>query len=373
MKKLFQTTAILLIMSLLFSCGLEDFARDYRQLDGDMIRPFSYQFENPELAPGDTAVLKIIFAGLPISPSDITWRVCWNYYTDRYGNMAPRGEGPLNAKIVDSDGDAHSQSITIKFEIPKDMLHKSEVIPENLSEMAALYGIEIPETDFPANKTGILNALDSLAKIPFAHEYIAFEQGVIINGIAQIFSAMFEVYLDFDAPFVGHPQRAKIRHTVRYHGKLSGIPGVFINKNPEIERMRVRTSGGRYEPVEIGDTINISVSKATFLEVLVSDRDSIITLEQAFSQNPNVSFERYARRLFFEGGATHGRISLSDVTKEKPLNSACGLMEFEFTGYENAKVGDTGYVFLVLFDNAIGVVYHPQGRTTTGFPIKFVE
>ena len=376
---------LLWCIGLFFSCGIEEFEYKYRKLDGDMIRPFSYRFANPELSPGDTAELSVIFSGKKISLDDISWNVCWNIYTDRYGNMAPRDERPLkiigNLLLTDTD-DGHSQTVTLKFKVPDSVLYDSDVIPQNLNEMAAMYGIKIPGTDFPMGKADVLQWFEKLAEYPAMQKSFTFEQGAVINGLSQVFSLLFEVYVDFPRT-VSSAERAKIRNTVRYHNKLSGVKGIYINENPEIMDIKVFAMNEKDASVfnksnseEIfgsGDTVNIPVNrnKTIFMEIYASPKDSLLTVEQAFSAR-NVNVEQYEMRLFIEGGETYKKLSFSSQTPVGGHPDGYNIRKINID-YDRAKIGDTGYVFLVLFDDKIDATYYPQGRATKGLPIKFVE
>ncbi|MDR0303772.1 MAG: hypothetical protein LBH98_03250 [Chitinispirillales bacterium] len=391
-SKFFQMTAVFELTFLLISCSLEDFNRHYRQLDDDMIRPFSYQFENPEIAPGDTVELSVIFSGKKINSDDIdisNWKVCWNIYTDRFGNLAPRGEEPLKSYIIDKprivEDDENFQKVTLKFVVYDSMLYKSDVIPESLDEMAAMYNFKnIPQVGFPTNKDGFLNTLENLSKDLNVQRAIPDTLGTVIDGLAQVFSAMFEIYVDFND---GKTPRSKIRHTVRYHGKLSDIKGVYTNKNPVIEDIKIWAMDEKdaynfdinksKEITKSGDTINISIdkNKTIFMEIKALPKDSTLTLEQAFSKTRNTSFEKYYVRFFFAGDTTYSKLSFSPVTnKVDNKNGKDGTIVRRVNlDYDKVNVGGAGYIFLVLYDDNIGVVYYPQGRTTKGFSIKFVE
>jgi|GEM_PF-2540020 len=401
--KVFFLAALVLGLVVLFdACSLEDFSRHYRQLDSVDIRPFSYQFKNPEMAPGDTVELSVIFSGKKVKLEDISWRVNWNYLTNRFGSSAPvkdfeKSLDIIDKQVFDTHG-GHSQTATIKFVVPDSMLYKSYATPESLEKMAAMYNFpNMPKIDsISTSKKGILKMFENLAKCPpFLQQAVIDSLGIngtVIDGLAQIFSAMFEIYIE-----IPNTPRSKIRHTVRYHGKLRGIYGVFTNKNPEVDvyygdsRHPVYISDAEYYGRNQGDTIRISLNrnKTNTLDFFPNDsRDSAISLERAFSLTqydsvrPKLKPEKSYTRWFLEGGETYSKIWFS--TSSEATQSFYNEEDFTYSDdgdfsrtinidYDKAKVGDTGYLFLVLFDELDDIIYRPQGRTTIGFPIKFVE
>ena len=345
--------SLVLIFLALAGCAI-DFERHYNQIDSDMIRPISYWFRNnyygssPETAPGDIAVLDIFFVGKRITLDDITdFRVSWNVFTDGYGNLAPRGEEPLKLLreplLVDG---MNGQILRLAFQIPPDILHNADVIPNDLSELSRNYRIgDISEIFGISKKADVLAQLENLAKNPELQKSIPYEMGAMINGLAQIFSAQYQIYLDFK----GDTPRTKMRNTARWHGRLRGVDGIYVNNNPEILREF--------------DTLKISVSRTNVLDVEVSEKDTAMTLEQAFTtQITNI--ETYRSRWFFEGSAIRNKL---DISQEM------NVFRWTINAAGNAKVGDTGWVWLWVYDERLGVANHPQGRDIVGFPIKFVE
>jgi hypothetical protein len=381
-----KKTALVLLASLGFvSCSF-DFDRNYDRIDHDMIRPFAYSFTNPEISPGDTAELRVIFSGKRVNLSDLSFRVSWNIFTNRFGNLAPRDEQNLeiigNPQLVNTDN-GHSQTLTLKFKIPDSMLYNSEVIPESLSEMALLYGLQIPDLPFAGDKKSVLQVLEDLAKNPEAQKQISRRDGAILDGLSQVFSAFFEVYIDFP-PTVSVAQRARVRHTVRFHNRLSNVSGLFTNQNPQIKSIRVFTMDRKnlsapdfnvsqaQEVFPNGDTINISVNqnKSVFMEILASSKDSVLTAEQAFStQIANI--EQYTMIAFYEG-ETFRKISFEQSYPTGWRNDGYSVRRIRVEDGK-ARIGDVGYVFLSLSDSRMDAIYYPSGRTIVGFPIKFVE
>ena len=387
-SKFFKTAAVLGFIALLDSCGLEGFSRHYRQLDDDTFRPFSYQFKNPEIAPGDTVELSVIFNG-KVSAENISWKVNWNYITNRFGSSGPVNGFEKPLKIISErigTYDGHSQTATIRFVVPDSMLYNSYAIPASLEQMAAMYNFpNIPKIGFPTSKENILNMFENLSKRPLYLQQAFIDSlginGTVIDGLAQIFSAMFEIYID-----IPNIPRSKIRHTVRYHGKLSHLYGVYANTNPRLEIYFYQGSRSHY--VWWGDTIWISLNRnqKAYLYFYPDNRDSAISLEKAFAptKQGSVKVERFYTRWFFEGGETYSKLWFSDFSSEDETRPSYNEEDFVYNDsgyfsriiyidYDKANPGDTGYIFLVLFDHADGVVYRPQGRTTLGFPIKFVN
>jgi len=375
-----KTMKIIAVLAIFLAACSIDFDRNYNQIDNDMIRPISYWFRNrnfwslegrtsPETAPGDTVVLDIFFTGKPITLDDIeSFSVSWNVLTDAYGNLAPRGEERL--QLI---GEPHlfnrmnGQILRILFQVPRDILHNADVIPNDLSELSNNYKIGNITEFFPfSTKNDGLAFLENLASDWRLQMAIPFTEGARINGLAQILSAQYQIYVD-----IKNTPRTIMRNTARWHGRLRNIEGIYLNNNPEFLGWRYYNWSNSWR----GDTISLSLSRpeANFVEFGVSRLDFLLTLEQAFARQPITNIEEYWALVFFDGANTRDNLNIQiwDIWYYDYGSYQSVRLTMNVTN--NAKVGDTGWIWLLVYDQRLGVANYPQGRDIIGFPIKFVE
>ena len=380
----------LLCFSLVFSvfflgCGV-DFEQHFNKINEDMVRPVSYMFgtldswtNSAETAPGDTVVLSVFFTGKQISLNDVKWRANWNVFTDEFGRVAPRGED-VNLEILDSyiRETMGGQMLTAAFVIPKDILHKADIIPDDLTQLQSIFnigdidGIEgLPNI---ATKSAGLAFLEELSANSEMQLYFSNQRRDLlprIDGLAQILSSMYEIYL-----YIPNTPRTVIRHTARWHGRLSNL--VSTNNNPGIPELSF--SQGRFP---IGNSygnspvrISLSAHRITGTDVTInfSSADRFFTLEQAFSPRPQRSVESFRIRLFFSS-SIHGKADLESGSLVN-MGSFEGNAEFGdhiVVHRDKIKVGDSGWLWVVVFDERYGVANFPQGRNVVGVPVVFVQ
>jgi len=388
---------ILLFLSLAFSaffvaCGF-DFEQHYDKINEDMVRPISYQFLNldwnlwAETAPGDIVWLEVFFTGKRISLSDITWKANWNIFTDEFGRITPRGSdvnlGNIAWHIEDVMG---GQMVYATFRLPEDILHNADVIPNDLTELQRIFNINFDNIEgFPSDiftKAGGLTFLEILANSWQSQSQIPQHQRPRIDGLAQILSAMYEIYLE-----IPNTPRIVIRHTARWHGRLfyydfgNGFYRFWArtNKNPETPYLEFFQGGWM-----IGDSysnhnnpIRISLSRhertGTVVAIVFPDADRFYTLEQAFSPNPQLSEESFKLRVFFSS-SIHGKIEIENggFVNMATFEGGYRYSHNIILNQNNINVGDTGWIWVVVFDERHGVANFPQGRNVVGIPVEFV-
>jgi len=384
----------LLFLSLTFlvffvGCGI-DFEQHYNKIDNDMVRPISYQFRNiewrsglgAEAAPGDTVFLDVFFTGERIDLSDITWKANWNIFTDEFGRVAPRGND-VNLEIIaqyimDTMG---GQMVSIVFVIPEDILHKADVIPNDLTELQRIFNLgDFTNIEwFPAlTKKDGLEFLETIAKDRYLKQQVwsNFQLLRRVDGLAQILSAMFEIYL-----YIPNTPRTVIRHTARWHGRILMDRGALLNFgmnfNPNPPFLDFRQG-----PNRIGNsrmTVRFSLSDhqrfGTMVDIDFPAADRFFTLEQAFSTNAYIrlSAEDFRLRIFYSS-SIHGKIEIegSSLVNMASFWGHQSFAEIIKIQHDKVNVGDRGWIWVVIFDECAGVANFPQGRNIVGIPVEFV-
>ena len=398
-KKIFAFLTVSAILAVV-GCSI-NFNEHYDKVDSNKVRPISYWIttdtafslspfssSSPETAPGDTAALLVFIpAGdRKITFDEIKWRVCWNIYTDEYGNLAPRG-GAVELEVIQggvTDYIMGGQIAIVQFKIPDDILHKSDAIPNDLSGFSKIYSIGDME-NMPKTKAEALGYLERLANDRFLQYNIPYDIGIKIDGLAQIFSCMYEIYMDIP----GVP-RTKIRHAARYHKKLRYISNLYgyrspvcTNGNPYLTSLDFYQGGWYVGDGLIGDTIEISLDKdirsTITLGILYAGEvaDRFYSLERAFSLNPSPMDrvnETYGLRIFYSD-SIYGKIELKNgaFINLGAFGADNTYTEEIIIHRDKLKEGDTGWIWIMVYDECYGVANFPQGRDMEGFPVKFVK
>ncbi|MCL1946286.1 MAG: hypothetical protein FWF51_03915 [Chitinivibrionia bacterium] len=383
-KKLCFLTILSLATLAIVACSV-NFNEHYDRVETSKIRPISYQFNKllsneegswqitniAETAPGDTVLLEVFFAGDgEISRENIKFSACWNIYTDLYGNLAPRGEPkPFTPIISKIEPDMGGKIVRAVFKIPDDILENSDAIPNDLSGFLETYQIG---DGIPYNlktKTDALNFLKNFSENELFRSQIPAENIIKIDGLAQIFSCIYEIYLEIP----GIP-RTKIRHTARYHGRLWPV---YVRKNYNPVLSYLSFYQGNHKLYDDIKKFSLSGNKNTYVIIGISEgwygTDKFYTLKEAFSPNPELTTEKYSLRVFYSDNL-YGKIELED-------GIFLSILDFPAGGYsqniiihrDKLKVGDKGWIWIMVYDECYGVSNFPQGRSIVGVPIEFVE
>ncbi len=393
----------LLLLLLLVFLGCAKFDRNYDQVDKDMVRVIDFSFENPDLAPGDTAVMYTIFAGKKITPADIRWSVSWDISGSQYAGEVASKEQELEGFFIqpvtmpDLVTEQNTQAFKVTFIIPKDVIRVSSRMDEDWSGQLNLdFGelldsighktIEPSAFGLPETKSEMIDTLEALAA---NHTLITPEgfNGSRIELASQILTTPFQINADITGS-----NRKMLRHSIRYHNKFEGVDGVFINEKPEIGEISIAKYKGsditksdihKKSPLEtevvIGDTLSMKfdTDKYTYMmKVSLKKKDQSITLQKVFeavsaSKVGESSFEKYDAFLFLKEDNELFKFelynnNLDDLAKDPEPNLYLKI---------KPKNNDVGPVTMwyKLFDARSGVMDRPRGSVVKELTIDVLK
>ncbi len=382
MKHIIKIATALISFALI---GCNEFARDIVRLDGEFPLALSVQFVEPDFAPGDTVTIRTCWGGEVIDPSKLIWDVAWKFTEDPYDNSVAIGRESLNPYIVEDikivDSTASTQIFEMKIEIPKNIIRESPYLEDDWSGVFDEFGIDFNPAQYPisTNKDDLLDMLDSLVGVSEnIKALISLVDGYRINGLCQLMTVKFRIYCDNRASggFEGY-----FDHSVRYNSKLAAIPGVFVNKRPEIKGSRIHVVHGDHKTYDISsgsaDTVieinnnafefEFDNSKSYFLENDISERDTTITIQEAFTTQHR-SFEEFYSKWFYDSDAYDavGMIQQADKTdRDKGISRMVHRMNFG----DNPETDKPMVFHLVSNDGRFGVSHRPDASDLQEFTI----
>ncbi len=381
----------LLTAALLFCfMGCTEFERDYDKIDGEFLRVLTTQFVEPDLAPGDTARFRIYTSGKKISSADISpdkWDVSWEYYMPESAEFVSAVEGkpePLISYFVGGVteiplGDNSVQCFEFSFEIPDSIVYNSPAIPDEWTDMLK-WGISLDEdvSDIPTSKVGLLKYIENLISDPDSQAEYSAAEGASLNSVLQQIAIRFHLYINLEG--VGGFKQ-KIYHSVRYNSKLDAIPGVYSNRNPIIQSVKVydlSADVSNFDPVNdkalikaeyemVNDTIKMPLNPTDVSSryiVFEALRDSSMTVIQGVTSKV-AGFESLNSYYFSDrdglNGITIDKANDGDNLMLNDHENGAQRAVFEMTFIDLTTDRDY-FVDFELSDFNFGAGEHPTGR-----------
>ncbi len=366
----------------LTSCN--EFDRYYDKIDGEFARAVSFYYETPEMAPGDTVTLRSFFTGKSVNAANVKWGVSWQFLQNVYGENKTLDSQSLDKWIVEpmhlvSATSDSLQQFEMKFVIPDSIMRKSPGIPENWMDEFEKYGqslnISSEEFAIPQDKQGLLNMFDSISLLPPSIKAeVPYDLGKQLDGVCQFLSVGFKIYCDYqaDGGFSG-----ELLHTVRYHSKFKGIPGVYTNNRPVQTGAKLYVVSGDvsfFDPETtpfitstVVDKNAFSVTYADnqsyFLEVTLDGRDSVLSTESIFTGKIGSGREEYTSYWMYETFAfqTMGLRQQEDNSDEKAGKTRM-IFKMEFGESGEIVRGKPMKYYLESSDRKLGTSYRPEGK-----------
>ncbi len=396
--RLFSVVSLLIVLT-----GCEEFPRLIDKVDGEFPLALSVEFVDPDIAPGDTALLRVKWGGVKLTPADLVWEVSWEYSVDSYGNESVYNRQSLAPFIVGSVVEVGSTEETQVFElsiaIPEDIILNSPGVPDDFSGLLSGINlgdnIEIDTFSIPTNKVDIGAFLDSLSVVDENKKSgLPKKYGHLLNGLCQVMTAQFRIYCDYTKAggFNG-----EFNHSVRYHSNLEAIPGVYVNNPPKFTGGRlyeVADSGlGQFYPPDTSNadslplpylnvyeidndslTFKYNENHGYFLVKDISARDTTISLNQAFNIQDDddtavdttkqmISYEQFTSKWYYDVNAhkSVGMVKQSDAEDQKTGNARM-IYKLNF-GKSEEIVKDTPLLCRgKVMDYRYGVNFYPEAR-----------
>lgn len=263
---------LLLPMLSIISCVT--FPTSYGIIESNKPRLLDFIYEPAEAAPGDTVIVKAIFAGKKVRAEDLTWRMSGNIITNEYGETTVLDTTALPVSYRDISFSDSTSCVAFTFVVPEDILVNTPYIPENwISLLPDYYQREIGK-ELPASKRTILSMLE-LASAPDGAALLPVDSSIApyLPMLLQLFSLPMQLYCD-----VQNSHRIRSSFVVRYNRRFSAIGGIQVplNHNPRIDSAVVyqvnKESLASFDPGNCPYTFTRTPLSPATVNALVIDR-----------------------------------------------------------------------------------------------------
>ncbi|MBN1759550.1 MAG: hypothetical protein JW863_14580 [Chitinispirillaceae bacterium] len=363
--------------------GCVQFPTQYERIEPDRIRLLDFMYEPPEALPGDTVTLRAVFAGKPVNPEDISWRVSWKVVRNAMGIDTSFEEQPLVASVEPFEFSRSTSGITLRFAIPENCIAESPMVPDDwLSLLPDELRGGVPEPFASMSKEEILDRIDSLRTEIAALEDDQLEAlGTLIPDLVanlplamQLLTVPVRLFAD-----VKGEHRIQSDYTVSYTSAFARWPGanVFENTNPRIDSAGVYKVEGvglarfdpedentEYIPFSINgdaDTTRIPVDKgySYFVKVFTGRRDTVYTLgDMMQGVTPSRTEEHTAEWLFRMEPDEMEDLSTNDLMNVGALGDFEGMLL-----PPRSKSIRHFTLWVQVTDSKIGIINRSQGST----------
>ncbi len=378
----------LIMTGILFLVGCTSFPTSYDRIESDKVRLLDFIYEPAEAAPGDTVLLKAVFAGAPVSDEDLDWRISYKVVRNNYGVDTAFDIRPFINRIIEPfDFSTRTSTVAFKFVIPENVIAESPMIPSDWSSIIGSgSGIAIPEELKNVTKEQLISSIeaiaDSLDNNPsFGTQLFTSEPEMIsaLPAMLQFLTAKIRIFARIKGGY-----EIESDYSVRYNSRLAEIPGIPVNHNPIIDSAGVYKVRGEgrltYDPKEnIHEFVRLASS---------SDPDSVteIMIDTGFTYFV-VAFTSNTDQSLTLEGVPSGRWSTEvintmwyysqddsqtqNVTSSEYLNIVNMKNEIcELYPPKDARIKDFT-VWLEVSDELLGEMYRPQGSSLLEFCGKF--
>ncbi len=357
MKKRFIIFAFL---PLLFGCT--EFPTRLELIESDKIRVLEFIYDPAEVSPGDTVLLKAVFAGKDIVPENLSWSVSFDVVVNHYGVDTAFDVQPLQVIPDSYVFSERTNTIAFRFIVPQDMIRSSSsVLSDWLSVLPPEALSELPPEIRDLNKYQMIDIIEGLALTlesdPSVGELLAESSPEMISllpAVLQILTVKGRIYAQIENGY-----RVRSDFSVRYNSSLSAIPGIPVNRNPVIDsvgvykvrgsnRVSYDISEGKHQFIRLGEsngpdadiaTIRVDTGYTYFIATFTSNFDSTLTLD----------------------GIAQGGIWRTEQHR--------AFWYYQFDEEEVERVAPGNYMNIINNGNGFELLYPPKDRRVENFTV----
>lgn len=358
------------------------FSSTYNRIEDNRIRLIDFIYDPPEAAPGDTVLLKALFAGKEITEDDIKWNVSYAVTMNSVGIDTAFNEESLEyQKSEPCHFSDNTSCIAIRFVIPSNCILESPAIHDDwFSYLPETLKRIIPQSMSPNAQDEITVLIDSLSQVLSHNDTtttlnqneisIPDELAQMLPLFLQLLTVKIRLYA-----YVKDSHRIRSDYTVSYTPRVSSLSAYTIplNRNPRIDSIGFYTVKGikstafdkndentqyqtLWKPGMDVFTIDYKKGYSYFCEAFVSNRDSVLTLSD-ISKNDPLSLEEFTTEWFFQLDRDEiGEASYNDLMNIVPINDCMAAFYFP-----RKKTIKHVTIWVQVTDSKINVMNRSQG------------
>jgi hypothetical protein len=366
--------------------GCAEFPTSYNRIEPEKPRLLDFIYEPAEAAPGDTVLLTAVFAGKPVSASDLSWEASWDIMTNEYGYTVATDTVPLATTPVDGHFSDNTSTVSFTFIVPDDIIEKSNAVPDNWTEAIPEYYREaIPRELRQFSRADLLRFITMAAASSnsAANSLLNEETKQLLPILLQCFTVPVQLHCSVKG---GH--RIVSDYSVRYNSRFSTLPqaGIPVNRNPAVDSIRVyavkknpltffdpATCSYPFSWITVtGDTtvLNIDKNNSYFIGVFTGNLDTTLSIDAALGNGEPLPEQHYIqwyeefdqKELDEVAPSDLLQISGDDVTDGQHIAHLYPSLDHAITGC---------IVWCEVWDQFMNELYRPHGSTLREMVLRF--
>ena len=152
-------------------------------------------YEPAEAAPGDTVLLKAVFAGKPVEAEDLNWRMSQKVIVNQYGVNTAIDTVPLEIIPQACTFSDRTSCIAFTFVIPENIIAESPLITDNWTALIPEYYREhLPPALQSMSKSELLGMVDNMSPEVLSSLPIGEETLSLLPILLQCFTVPMRIY-----------------------------------------------------------------------------------------------------------------------------------------------------------------------------------
>jgi hypothetical protein len=379
-------TSPLLLAALSLLAGCAQFPTSYSRIEPDKTRLLDFIYEPAEAAPGDTVLLKAVFAGKQVSGDNFIWRMSQKLIVNQYSLVVGVDTVPLERIPQTCTFSENTSCIAFRFVIPKTVIAESPIVPETWwSAIPEYYRNRIPPALLATAKSDLLAMLDK----PYLFDSLSavrlgdFDPS-LLPALLQCFTVPIRIYCT-----IPNDHTIMSGYSVRYNSRFSPLPGVSIpvNRNPSIDSVGVYAvhkadlssfdpSEGKYSfdylPVnDIGSVeIPIKDGNTYFMTTITGNVDTTLSIDAAMGDAAPLP-ENHLLQWYLKFDENEIKdVSAYDLTDISETRRVAGRYLSRLYPSKNKAI-TTCTVWLEVSDQFLNEYYRPIGSTLREMRLNF--
>jgi hypothetical protein len=384
--KLMQLLSIPLIVLLLFGCA--KFPTSYSRIDPDKARLLDFIYEPAEAAPGDTVLLKAVFAGRTVTAEELTWRMSPKIIVNNYGVTEAIDTVPLEILPQAYDFSDRTNSVAMRFVIPKGIIAESPLIPDKWTNAIPDYYREhIPSELLAKSKTDLLTMFEHLASANDPSlASIDDTTRALLPMLLQCFTVQMRIYCS-----IANDHTIMSAYSVRYNSRFATTQtghSIPINHNPRIDSVGVYIvhkanlstfdpTSGKYSfdyftmPDSSATDIAIDDNNTYFMATFVGNVDTTLSIDAAMGNGKPLPEQNVLQWYLQFNQREMENVSAYDLPAIDGNRSVAG-QNLSILSPSKNKAITTCTAWLEVSDQFLNEYYRPQGSTLKELRLRFI-
>ncbi len=381
--KSFCSIPILTVVTLWTGCV--EFPTSYSRIEPEKARLLDIIYEPAEAAPGDTVLLKAVFAGRPVTAEELTWRMSSKIIINPYGTATAVDTVPMIIQPQECTFSDRTSCIALRFVVPENVIAESPLIPDDWTELIPGYYRDfVPSELRSMRKSDLLNLIGHLSSGDPSQISLDTVTAAMLPLLLQCCTAQMRIYCS-----IRDDHTILSRYTVRYNNRFSAIPELHIpvNSNPRIDSVGVyivhRENLSVFDPADgeypfdyytVKDTgrtdIDFDEKKTYFMAVFTGNVDTTMSIDAAMGNGTWLP-EQHEIQWYMEFDAREtsdvAPSEIMDISGIQPVDG-----HYLSTLYPSKKSDITNCtVWLEVSDRFLNEFHRPIGSTLRELRLGF--